>query len=269
MPARRTLAALTAIAATAAVPAAAGAKTTHHAPKLPRDAKMHRVAKVRHHRHTTGQAHRVVIKRHRATPAALGRLFGYEGTYENKLPLLLESVNDVYSQVLGDDFQQPGLFEVPDGGTTDEGCGPETQNAEYCGDVNEIAWSGPFLEDIFNRDGDAAAAAILAHEYGHFAAQMLGFADEGAFRYTLPSEGFADCMAGAWVGEMADQGLTDSASGADDADELINVMTESGDDGPTTIDGHGDAAWRTAVASYGYENGFDACIAWGQEMAGV
>jgi len=193
-----------------------------------------------------------------------GKLFGFQGTYEAKKWGIVNWVNYVYSVMvpqLGGRYVQPSVAEVPSGGTTPAGCGPIVNNAAYCFDLNAIGWSTDFGSFFFDNHGDAGFATYIAHEYGHGAQRWFGF-DRGWFRYTLFAEGFADCMAGGWLYWMSARGYTDTV-GRGDTTEIITALT-AGSDASTTLDGHGDARWRSALAAYGWNYGMQGCRDWGR-----
>ena len=132
---------------------------------------------------------------------------------------------------------------------------------------NTVAWSSPWMRDIFNNFGDGAFASVMAHEYGHGAMSWLGFTGKGSFRYQIYREGFADCMAGAWLYWMSYYRYTDNI-GVGDRNELHNLMFNLGSsNASTTLNNHGDAAWRTSLSTYGFNNGFNGCINWGRQLA--
>ncbi len=110
------------------------------------------------------------------------KLFGFQGTYDAKRMSLLNWVNYTYSSVLGRTFRQPKVYELSGPGTTPDGCGT-VSNAMFCwGNMNTMAWSAPYMRNVFGQFGDAAFASVLAHEYGHGAMSWLGFAGKGNFR---------------------------------------------------------------------------------------
>ena len=122
--------------------------------------------------------------------------------------------------------------------------------------LNTVAWSSPWMRNVFDQFGDAAFASVMAHEYGHGAMSWLGFTGKGNFRYQIYREGFADCMAGAWLYWMSYYRYTDNI-GVGDRSELYNLMFNLGSsNAQTTRDNHGDAAWRTSLSTYGFNNGF-------------
>lgn len=87
---------------------------------------------------------------------------------------------------------------------TDPGCGGRPsgpRNALYCGPTKLIAWDGNWVYDrLYDDFGDAAAAFLLAHEYGHFVQDRLDIDTE--YPLTIEAELNADCLAGAWLGTV-------------------------------------------------------------------
>jgi hypothetical protein len=198
----------------------------------------------------------------------LPKLFGYQGTFAEKRWPLVQWVNYVFATVvptIGGHFRQPAVYEVGANGYAPDGCGP-VANARFCwGGRNTMVMSVPFMQSVFDGFGDAAFASVAAHEYGHGAMAWLGFTGRGWFQYQLYREGFADCMAGAWLYWMHYNRYTDSV-GRGDGQELIDIMSAIGS-AITTVDNHGDARWRTALATYGWNYGFSGCASWGRQLA--
>jgi predicted metalloprotease len=71
----------------------------------------------------------------------------------------------------------------------------------YCPPSDTISWDGNWLQgDLYRNVGDAAVAFLLAHEYGHLVQQRLGIINN--FPLTIEGELNADCLAGAWLGDV-------------------------------------------------------------------
>jgi hypothetical protein len=249
--------------------AQARAKRTGHFPRGPLLATQRHLTKSRalqpddRRRTPSPDAQAVPIEPGKPT-GANGKLFGFAGTYDGKKWGILNWVNYVYSLTipqLGGAFRQPAVAEVPPGGTTPAGCGPISNNATYCFGPNAVGWSTDFGHMFFDGYGDAAFAAYMAHEYGHGAQNWFGFF-KGWFRYTLYSEGFADCMAGGWLYWMHAHGYTDSV-GRGDTQEIVDGLVR-GSDTTRDLGGHGDAQWRVGMASYGWNYGMQGCRNWGR-----
>ena len=214
----------------------------------------------------SAEAQDVPIDAHKPTGAG-AKLFGFEGTYDGKKWPIHNWVNYVDSLAipqLGGAFRQPAVGEVGPGGVTLAGCGPIRLNAMYCPSVNAVGWSSDFGHLFFDGYGDTAFAVYMAHEYGHGAQQWFGIRG-GWMNYTLYSEGFADCMAGGWLYWMYAKGYTDSV-GRGDLTEIVDGLVR-GSDSVTDLNGHGDARWRVALATYGWTYGMQGCRDWGRYVA--
>jgi hypothetical protein len=72
------------------------------------------------------------------------------------------------------------------------------RNAQYCPPTDTISWDGYWvLNQMYRRNGETAAAFLLAHEYGHLVQKRLGIINK--FPLTIEGELNADCLAGAWL----------------------------------------------------------------------
>ena len=104
---------------------------------------------------------------------------------------------------------------------------------------------------------------ILAHEFGHAVQHSLGIF--GDFTHTIEQELQADCFAGAWAGDLADQGVLDpkDAPGkGGDIDSALDAIYAVGDDPSVpwqAPDAHGTGDERADAFGTGYDGGVDAC----------
>jgi predicted metalloprotease len=107
----------------------------------------------------------------------------------------------------------------------------------------------------FVEKGDAATAATLAHEIGHYILQLLSVDPPTQWE----AEARADCLAGAWLGWMDAQGAIERG----DAAEISQLLVELGDDSPTRQsdpNGHGSARERHEAFVAGIEGGAVECL---------
>lgn len=74
--------------------------------------------------------------------------------------------------------------------------------ARYCVPDDDIAWSDPWLFSLYLEYGEAAVGFILAHEWGHAVATRAEIRVEA----TILGEQVADCLAGAWFGDLRERG---------------------------------------------------------------
>jgi hypothetical protein len=203
-------------------------------------------------------------------PAPGARLFGYQGTYAERKWPLIQWVNYVYATAIpnmGGAFRTPSVYEVPHGGYTPTGCG-QIWNAGYCATLNSIGFSSYYGNWAFTNIGDAAFAALMAHEYGHGAQQWLRVWG-GRMNKKFYVEGFADCMAGGWLAQMYNWRYVDGV-GRGDWREYIDVLSNLSAN-VTAVSEHdyGPPAYRHAHAVYGWNYGMRGCLAWGRQMASL
>jgi hypothetical protein len=194
-------------------------------------------------------------------------LFGYEGDFFAKRNTILANVQGFYEGLVpksGGTFTAPALYEVNDD-TTTVTCGTESkvyrQNASYCPPGNFVVWSIELSQSLWTGIGDTAWGTAIAHEYGHGAQKWLGYGNGGWFGYTIYREGFADCMAGAWLVSIYQNNQAGNV-GRGDGQEFTDLFHRVADP-TTTWDNHGDFNWRDQAALYGWNYGFDGCVSWG------
>jgi predicted metalloprotease len=112
-------------------------------------------------------------------------------------------------------------------------------------------WNGQILGNFSEGAvGDFAAAAVVAHEFGHHIAREL----ESQVNYPYPTdknkELLADCFSGVWSNTLWQAGGLEDG----DADEAMAALRAVGDDG-TGPDPHGtpaerELAFRIGIAGY-------------------
>lgn len=76
----------------------------------------------------------------------------------------------------------------------------ERNNAEYCDDPDSIGWDGRWIGKFYEKLGGPAVTFILGHEYGHLVQDRIG--TFGKFPYQIEEELNADCLAGAFMGQI-------------------------------------------------------------------
>lgn len=196
------------------------------------------------------------------------RLFGNESPYFSKRDPVLGAIqrfNATHVPRNGGTYVAPRLYEVQHGGQM-PGCNAAIYNGVYCGLVNQIGWSMGWTADAFRTSGDMKWATLIAHEYGHGAQRWLNIRG-GWMNYTLYSEAFADCMAGAFLWHAHASRITD-AVGRGDYNEFRDAFVSLAS--PTTqLNNHGTFSWRYSSAVYGWNYGFDGCVRWARSIDGV
>ena len=163
----------------------------------------------------------------------------------------------------GYDWVDPNLYFVyNDPVKVPYGCGND-QNTR----VFDPSMGGPFYcpkdhgiyYDVYDKVqghyihhyGDAAVAAVVAHEMGHHVQEMLGIRDAHK-RYPYLVELQADCFAGVEMNNL----YWDGALEKGDLHEAAKIMYASGDDLPRRDPGHhGTSAERKQAFYQGYNTG--------------
>lgn len=196
------------------------------------------------------------------------RLFGNESSYWSKRDPILNAIqqfNAAYIPRNGGRYVPPALYEVGHGRGL-PGCNTAVYNGVYCGGVNAIGWSMTWTAEAFRASGDMRWATLIAHEYGHAAMRFLNIRG-GWMNYTLYSEAFADCMAGAFLYYAHYYRMTDTV-GRGDYHEFRDAFAALAS--PTTqLNNHGTFQWRYNSALYGWKVGFDGCTRWARSIDGV
>jgi len=129
-------------------------------------------------------------------------------------------------------------------------------NAAYCSAGDFIAYDVNWAFEAFRKVGDAFIFYLLGHEYAHAIQVRLGVQAQ----YTIQQELQADCMAGAYIGDMERRGRLTLADG--DTEELAAGLAAVGDapDQPWFAEGsHGTAEQRTQAFDNGYQNSLEPC----------
>ncbi|GID92570.1 neutral zinc metallopeptidase [Amorphoplanes digitatis] len=129
-------------------------------------------------------------------------------------------------------------------------------NAAYCSAGDFIAYDMNWAFAAFQQIGDAFIFYLLGHEYAHAIQGRLRIQHE----LSIDTELQADCMAGAYIGDMERKGRLKLDDG--DLDELAAGLEAVGDDPgqPWFAEGaHGSAEQRTRAFNRGYKNSLKPC----------
>jgi hypothetical protein len=203
------------------------------------------------------------IRLKRSLRKAKASLFGYHGNFYEKRNRILSTVNSFYQAFVpssGGTYRAPALMEV-NAGASAAPCNGTIDNMSYCAPGNYVAWAYPFYGSLWDKIGDNAFAIALAHEYGHGSQHWLLYGTGGYFQYVVYREAFADCMGGAYSYWMYYQGYYDGV-GAGDGQEFHDLFAAIGDS-ETTWDNHGTFEWRYDNAYFGWNQGWNGCIRFG------
>ena len=138
-------------------------------------------------------------------------------------------------------------------------CGGQSlgrNNAAYCSAGDFIAYDVNWAFEAFRQVGDAFIFYLLGHEYAHAIQIRLGIQKQ----FTIQQELQADCMAGAYIGDMERSGRLSLEP--EDTEELARGLEAVGDDPgqPWFAEGsHGTARQRTRAFANGYQGSLEAC----------
>ena len=163
-----------------------------------------------------------------------------------------------WSDRLGSGFQ-PVRQVIPYERDGEVACGGQElprNNAVYCSAGDFIAYDVNWAFAAFQQIGDSFVFYLLGHEYAHAIQARLGIRKE----FTIQQELQADCMAGAFIGDKARQGVLTMQD--DDTKELADGLAAVGDDPgqPWFAPGaHGTPQQRFDSFADGYRNSLDAC----------
>jgi len=133
-------------------------------------------------------------------------------------------------------------------------------NAFYCLESNFIAYDDVgLMPAFFERFGEFAPGLILAHEWGHAIQDRAGVDELG-----VPSVYFelqADCFAGAWTGDVADdaQKVAYQPGDLEDAVAALIELRDAPGSSPEDADAHGSAFDRVGAFQDGYLQGPQRC----------
>jgi predicted metalloprotease len=214
---------------------------------------------------------------------AQGLVLGDEANQPETMEQFLTAVTQDVDRYWTAQFESAGLPEprvsyawIPAGMTTQSVCGIDglgDQAAAYCPGDDTIYVSQKVAEDIYTgaldralpgsangyggTSGDFAVAYIIAHEYAHQVQSELGLYDR--YGQELPTMDFelqADCLAGTWAKDAADNGRLEDG----DVQEALDAALAVGDFDPANPGHHGTPEQREAAWSDGFESGSpDAC----------
>lgn len=129
-------------------------------------------------------------------------------------------------------------------------------NAAYCSAGDFIAYDVNWAYAAFQQIGDAFIFYLLGHEYAHAIQLRLN----RQAQFTIDQELQADCMAGAYIGDMERKKRLSLQDG--DTEELAAGLEAVGDDPgqPWFAEGsHGSAEQRTQAFAKGYRGSLEPC----------
>ncbi|MEV6597509.1 neutral zinc metallopeptidase [Actinoplanes sp. NPDC051346] len=154
---------------------------------------------------------------------------------------------------------QPVAELIPYAEEGEVACGGQAlglNNAAYCSAGDFIAYDIDWAFTAFRRVGDAFIFYLLGHEYAHAIQRRLRIQQQ----FTIEQELQADCMAGAYIGDLEKAGRLRLDDG--DLEELAAGLDAVGDEPgqPWFAEGaHGTPKQRTRAFSNGYNRSLEPC----------
>lgn len=194
----------------------------------------------------------------RPTPAqppceSLEGCYGYEDmqAFYNQIILWI----DEFSRASYMRLPPPNYVYVPNGAAVPTGCEvvADSQVYAYCGLDTTVYIGQDQLWSFYTSEGDAAAAIGIAHEWGHHVQWAAGILPSDQLGL-IAKENQADCIAGAWVGYVDQQGRLE----ADDVDDINAILPIIAAAEGMNRD-HGTLEERTASLQHGFDNGLSGC----------
>ncbi|WP_405372242.1 MULTISPECIES: neutral zinc metallopeptidase [unclassified Microbacterium] len=193
-----------------------------------------------------------------------------------------EVINSFWSNTLGADYRAPDLVVVDQSTATACGTASNSTGPFYCPPEQTVYIDPSFWSIVRTQlgaeTGELAQLYILAHEYGHHVQELQGTFERyprdgtGETSNAVRTELQADCFAGAWVADAAEQ--TDSNGNAylleptrEQIDGALEAAAAVGDDHIQSQSGqvnpeswtHGSSEQRQRWFTTGYDGGVGAC----------
>jgi uncharacterized protein len=177
----------------------------------------------------------------------------------------IDSYYRTFFALQGQEYHAPEVIILEEGETAYTGCGAASgmMLAFYCPASEQIVIGRDVLDWVSETD-DFVPAYVLSHEWAHHAQQLSGTGPTSSPKdgdwnqvYTIENELRADCMAGAWMGNVAHRGLLD----ATDMSGVLILASQIGGSLFGRENSHGDGIERLRAVFIGYEEGMVACMA--------
>ncbi len=194
-----------------------------------------------------------------------------------------QKVLDEYWEGQVDGYRAPQLIIVDQQTSTQCGTASNATGPFYCPPEETIyidpTFFGLLREQLGAQGGDLSQLYVLAHEYGHHIQNLVGTFERypndgsGPTSNAVRTELQADCYAGAWVADAADQKdangvaylkpptqaeLRDALDAAATVGDDHIQQQSSGQTNPESWT-HGSSEQRQRWFTAGYEGGLDSC----------
>jgi predicted metalloprotease len=186
---------------------------------------------------------------------------GYRSLLEGSLAYLDQYWHEQVPQ-LGGDYSPPAILRSYWTKAQDPGCGGQPlgmDNAEFCQPNNSISWDGNWMLDgFYDKVGDDAVTFVIAHEYGHLVQDRIG--TFGTFDHQIEEELNADCLAGAFFGDINNNVVRLTKSDERSLYEGIFDVSDPRGLPWQNPQAHGTARQRDEALDIGLKNGPETCV---------
>lgn len=152
----------------------------------------------------------------------------------------------------------PVYYYIPNGTTMPMSCDTGTADStafHFCGPDDSVYVGQDELWSFYTINGDAAAAFGIAHEWGHHVQHVVGvmnLVDTPTERIQVENQ--ADCIGGAFLKHLDEQGMLE----ADDYSDMASVLQRiASAEGPERD--HGTLEERDVASRYGFDHGLARC----------
>ncbi|WP_066565540.1 neutral zinc metallopeptidase [Snodgrassella sp. CFCC 13594] len=196
-------------------------------------------------------------------------------TLSRKVLASTEDSWSAYFQKVGKQYTDPTLVLYNGATQTSCGTGQSAMGPFYCPGDQKVYLDLSFYEDLKTKlgaeGGDSAFAYVIAHEIGHHVQNLLGIlpkvhqaqakmTEAQGNQLSVKTELQADCFAGVWAHNAAQQGIwegNDSAQAIDAAEAVGDDRIQKRSQGYVVPDSftHGSAEQRKMWFQRGFESG--------------
>src|SRR4051812_16790868 len=152
------------------------------------------------------------------------RYGGETQDYAAQFTDVIDQLNDFWSSSFADagvQYRAPSVMTLDEPIVTACGDAGPGDFARYCPLDETIYYSPAAFATHRLRFGDFAPIVVMAHEWGHHVQSLLGIVPQPGNAFELQ----ADCLAGAYASQAAQQGLLDPG----DVTEAVATSANAGD----------------------------------------
>jgi predicted metalloprotease len=168
-------------------------------------------------------------------------------------------VDEFFVGVYGEEAA-PDVVYVKKGKVVETACDVPADATAYfhCGIDGTVYLGQHQLWGFYKNVGDIAPIVAYAHEWGHHLQTLTGIekVDQAT---AIDTENQADCIAGAWLQYVDEQGLVEYPDDFDDIDLLLVAVADAEEN---VNRDHGTVEERNESVLLGFESGLVACNDW-------